>query len=292
VDGVRPAEQPAADLEKSRGWLGIAIGLILVGFVVSVVLCCGIVVGLIPAGDHPVAVQPEATPVAITGSAALLPDGVTVVYSDPAGACRGPALSVAESDERVVLALTETDAGLAGCVRSPDLRLPIEVQLEQPLGSRPLVDRVTGAVVPYFNMRRGLFMPGGLVNSVEFTPYSTPTTSAPYFGGPGAGVVVRTYLGRDADGHPSPLAWLELVQVTGSDGWHPPPSTVTTPVTVRGHAGRAAAGTIVWEESGLTIALTGAGPPPSGGAPYPLTGPPLPTDVLVSIAAALGEEPP
>jgi hypothetical protein len=263
----------------------------------SLVLCCGLVVqqyaGVVR--RHDAGLAPMATPVPIIGSAVLLADGVTVLYSDPAGACRGPVLSAQESAERVVLVLSETDSGLAWCARGgpngANLRLSVQVQLATPLGSRPLIDQVTGAVVPYFNMRHRLLGPS--VDSVEFTQYQMPSTNAPYFGGPGAGVLAQSFGGRDVQGHPSPIAWIELIQVTGGGGWHPPPNTVTTPVTVRGHAGRAAAGIIVWEEMGNTIGLVGAGPPPSSGeTPYPMSGPPLSTDVLVTIAAGLAESPP
>jgi hypothetical protein len=265
----------------------------------SLVLCCGLVVqqyaGVVR--RHDAGLVPMATPVPIIGSAVLLADGVTVLYSDPAGSCRGPLLSAQESADRVVLVLSETDvSGLAWCARGgpngANLRLSVQVQLATPLGSRPLIDQVTGAVVPYFNMRHGLSMPGGPVDSVYFTQYQMPNTNASYFGGPGAGVLAQSFGGFDGQGHPSPIAWIELIQVTGGGGWHPPPNTVTTPVTVRGHAGRAAAGIIVWEESGLTIGLVGAGPAPSGATSYPMDGPPLSTDVLVTIASELGERPP
>jgi hypothetical protein len=260
----------------------------------SLVLCGGLVIRQAAdiARRNDAGLSTAATPVPITGSAVLLADGVTVIYSDPAGSCRGPALSAQEFADRVVLVLSETDSGLAWCARSGNLRLAAQVQLAAPLGSRPLVDQVTGAVVPYFSMRHALLMPGGPVDSVYFTQYQMPTTGASYFGGPGAGVLAQSFGGRDVQGHPSPIAWIELIQVTGGDGWHPPPTTVTTPVTVRGHAGGAAAGIIVWEELGLTIGLVGAGPPPSGQNSYPMDGPPLSTDVLLTIAAELAESPP
>jgi hypothetical protein len=291
VHPVRPADPPAKDLEGPRRFrYGCATALTLVG---SLVLCCGLVItqylGVVGRDDaHP---PPTPTLAPITGSAALLTDGVTIVYSDGGDPCRDSALGATESGDRVVLALSETDYGAAGCVRAVNaIRPSLEFQLSAPLGTRSLIDKMTGAVVPCFDMRRGLTMPPGPVAGVDFTPSTIPSTSAPYFGGSGTAVLVQTFGGRDSLGYQSPFAWVKLIEVTATDGWHPPPTTVTTPVTVRGRAGRAAAGIIVWNELGLTIGLVGAGPPPpTSGAPNPLTGPPLSTDELVVIAAALQE---
>lgn len=68
-----------------------------------------------------------------------------------------------------------------------------------------------------------------------------------------------------------------LVVVATTGTWMPDPSTSTTPVTVRGHAGRAAPGIVVWSEDGLTFAVRMDQP----------QHPARPTDELVSIAALL-----
>lgn len=255
--------------------------------VVGSVLLCGVLVLVqwigVDGVDRP---QPAATPRPITRSAVLLVDGVTIVYSDPDGSCRRPVLSAAEAPTRVVLSLSETDAGLADC-RGGNLGRPTSVQLASPLGSRPLVDQVTGAAVPYFDQSRGLHLVAGPEwVSMDGTPYGSVTTDTPFFGGPGAGVMVGTYLGRSPDRELTG-ARLQIIQVTGG-GWHPPPATVTTPVTVRGQAGLAAAGIIVWAESGLTVAVTGYGPPPPSGDPWFMkAGAPLTTEALIKIGDTL-----
>jgi hypothetical protein len=224
----------------------------------------------------------------IVGSAVLLADHVTIAYTDPHGICRGPELTVTESPTRVSLALTETDDRLTECTWG--LRNMVEVFLAAPLGSRALVDALTGHPVPYFDMQRGLY----LSYTTDWSPsHGGPSglvaTDSPYFRSPGAAIMVEdlTKAIQQNDGSRM-ITEAQLIQVSGG-GWHPPPGTVTRPVTVRGYPGLAAAGIIVWTEHGITVALQGYGPSPAPTAtPYILDGilggPPMGTAQLMTLS--------
>jgi hypothetical protein len=256
------------------------------------------------AGRQPAQV---ASAVRITGSAALLSDGVTIVYSDPNGLCRAPQLTATETPARVVLSLSESDGlgsgrcatptltrGAAGPVSPVDLASvilpggpaaflpshPATVSLKAPLGDRRLVD-ATGRTIPYFDQRWALRLAGTAGWSRESGSGSF-TTNAPFFGGPGAAVLVENLLGVDSRTHQLNGMSLMIVQVVGG-GWHPPDGTTTRPVVVRGHHGIAAAGTIVWSEAGRTVAVIGQGLARQG----QLGRAPLPFPRLLAVASAL-----
>lgn len=238
--------------------------------------------------------QPGAAPVPvpITGSAAVLSDGVTIVYSDPSGLCRMHDLSATETAGRVVLSLTESqrldDLGCAVFASGPTAQAgqgspngfeaTTNVTLSSPLGGRPLVDAVTGRAIPCFDQRGALLLPqvaGFDTSDYEPGDYST---DVPYFGGPGAAILVDTRTNQ-ASG-----ALLLIVQVAGG-GWRPPDGTVTTRVLVRGRPGLAAPGIIVWSEGGHTIAVIGQGP--VSALPGAQSRPPLPLASLEAIASDL-----
>jgi hypothetical protein len=286
MDAGAVADDPARRRNGRRALrYGCASLLTLVG---AVVLCCGLVVAQW-VGSVGSQARPATTPMPIKGSAVLLDDTETVVYSDPDGICRGPVLSVTETPARVGLSLTETDSELAECVRFGGLAQPIQVGLASPLGSRALIDQTTGLAVPYFDQSRGLRVVDGQthVGSLTLTESGPVSTNEPYFGGPGAAVMVQTFLGNDASQLYATTDFVRIIQVSGG-GWHPPVGTMTSPVTVRGHAGLAADGVIVWTESGLTVAVTGTGPSTSSnGSPLLTHGPPLATARLIGIAYAL-----
>ena len=204
-------------------------------------------------------------------------------------------LSADERADRVLLRLTESDRGLLSCPHGgpagPTVGI-VAVLLQSPLGDRTLADAVTGQPVAYLAendlMRPVPPLPGWDVS----TPMADVTTRMAYFGGPGAAVAVENFSAVDADGRYGQPGSLAIVQVTHG-GWHPPPSTRTSPVTVRGHPGLAAPGIIVWTESGRTIAVVAAYPTgrPSAPVRYPVMLPaptqPLSTDQLLAIAATL-----
>jgi hypothetical protein len=235
--------------------------------------------------------------VPITGSAAVLSDGVTIVYSDPSGLCRMHDLSATETAGRVALSLTESqrldDLGCAGFASGPaqagqgspnGFEATTNVTLSSPLGGRPLVDAVTGRAIPCFDQRGALLLPqvAGWV-----TPGYGPgnySTDVPYFGGPGAAILAETRLGLDPGAYQVSGALLLIVQVAGG-GWHPPDGTVTTRVLVRGRPGLAAPGIIVWSEGGHTIAVIGQGP--ASASPGAQSRPPLPLASLEAIASDL-----
>jgi hypothetical protein len=238
-------------------------------------------------------------PVPITGSAAVLSDGVTIVYSDPNGFCRLQGLTAAETAASVVLSLSESQGlvngtgcsgfGPAGPAASPGgpawgggSPATATVTLESPLGDRRLVDAVTGRTIPCFDQRRALLLP----EVAGWSTWPAPddfTTNAPYFGGPGAAVLAERLFGVDSRTQSRNGMSLMIVQVAGG-GWHPPDGTVTTRVLVRGRAGRAAPGIIVWSEGGHTIAVIGEGQGPAGGRQGR---PPLPLASLEAIASVL-----
>jgi hypothetical protein len=260
---------------------------------VAVLICSGLVLarcaGAVNGGGQ---AHPATTPRPLTGSAVLRADGVSVTYTDPDGTCRDPVLTATEAADQVKLSLTESDAGLANCVRpnqAPWFQgASSSVRLAAPLGSRSLVDALTGNAVPYFDERRGLRLPP---SQTEWRNASGPpddgiASAAAYFGGPGAAVMVQTLWGQDPSEPTITNAQLQIIQVSGG-GWHPPPGTVMTPVVVRGHPGVAAAGIIVWTESGTTVAVTGRGSSPATAPPFIPAGLPLLTAELIGIAATL-----
>jgi hypothetical protein len=274
---------------------GCGTALVLVtAFVVAVVL---VIWQWVNAGQQPV--QP-AKHVPITGSAAVLTDGATIVYSDPGELCSVPHLTAAETSARVVLSLSATvSLGGPGCsgnvaalpavsqggpALTGALTGTAAVVLSSPLGDRRLVDAMTGRTIPYFDQGRALLPPqvagGSRWRAAGFA------TSAPYFGGPGAVVLAERLLSTNSVIGPGNGMSLLIVQVAGG-GWHPPRGTVTTHVLVRGLPGLAAPGIIVWSEAGHTIAVIGEGPYPAG-EPAGIQGrPPLPLASLQAIASAL-----
>jgi hypothetical protein len=242
-----------------------------------------------------------AIPVPITGSVVLQDHGLRIMYSDPNGLCRTPGLTAAETPTRVMLSLSESDgvrqcygfrpslglpspvspANLAGAILAAGSAAvlpsyPAHVGLNSPLGDRRLVDVVTGRTIPYFDQRRAL----QLTASADWfsVPGGELATEAPYFGGPGAAVLVESLFGVDFRTHQPNGMSLMIVQVAGG-GWHPPAGTATRHVLVRGHHGLAAAGIIVWSEAGHTVAVIGQGPV--------LSHPPLSFPRLEAIASAL-----
>jgi hypothetical protein len=240
----------------------------------------------LPARNRPVVMT---TPEAITGSVLLVSDGVTILYTDPDGMCRDPRLTVTESATQVALSLTVSYVRLFDCSYGPPQPSPTtSATLAHPLGTRALVDARTGKAVPYFDQRRELFL-----NSTTLPfmwtqdtnpPYADASTEEPFFGGPGAAVLVETYLGiqRTAAGNIL-YSHIQIVQVTGG-GWQPPPGTVTTPVLVRGRAGLAASGIVVWTESDMTVAVIGYGPQANAAWSMTENSSPLPIVQLVDIA--------
>jgi hypothetical protein len=187
---------------------------------------------------------------------------------------------------QVYLSLMENNGGYLDCWSQRQDSRTATVTLAQPLGTRSLMDAETGRVVPYFDLRRALSL-GATPPPIQWRADSTVpwSTAAAPFGGPGAAVLVRSYLGYDPQlpvGSPA-VGQLQIVEVVGG-GWHPSAGVVTTPITVRGLPGFAAPGTVVWTEAGMTLAVVG----------YDLAGPtgtsmsgntqPLPTAQLVYIA--------
>jgi len=145
--------------------------------------------------------------------------------------------------------------------------------------------------VPFFDQSHGLRLGIGQNrwDAITFDPRVAISTRAAYFGGPGAATMVQTVYGFNPTGRTLIRGRVQIIQVAGG-GWHPPSTTATTPITVRGLAGLAAAGIVVWTESGLTVAVVGGTDDPtsqSTSPPYDTIGTPMSTATLISIASAL-----
>ena len=274
---------------------GCALGIV-TALVVTVVLVIMHWAGGGQGGQQPGQAE---SPMPITGSAAVLSDDVTIVYSDPNGLCRVESLTATETPTRVVLSLSGSErlddlgcaefgtGGPAGSPGGPAIGNPAGtaiVTLGSPLGDRRLVDAVTGRTIPCFDQRGALLLPrvaGWGTLAYEPGNYST---DVPYFGGPGAAVLAERLSGFDSRTSQPNGKSLMIVQVAGG-GWHPPDGTVTTHVSVRGRPGLAAPGIIVWSESGHTIAVIGQGP--VSASPGAQSRPPLPLASLEAIASDL-----
>lgn len=258
---------------------------------------------------RPQLAEPAAA-VPIVGSVVLLSDGRTIVYTDPNGLCYSGSLAARQTRTEVVLSLSETAvmgafacAGFrslpvsaldpAGAILRPEPGIvpvppyPLGYRLSSPLDHRRIVDALTGRTIPCFDERTAFTLAR---DKARWTPAQTAfevSTSAPYFGGPGAAVLVSYFSGFDALTHRPDGTWLTIVQVSGG-GWHPPSWTVTRGVVVRGHDGLAAPGIIVWTEAGRTIAILGQGPARrlAGAAGGSGRGP-LPRTQLLAVASAL-----
>lgn len=268
---------------------------------IAVVVCAGLTLARCVA---PSLLGPRTETVAVTGSAVLERGGRMLLYTADAP-CRRPVLNARETATTVSVTLTETDAGLEGCERG----LPAQASsgttvglfLTAPLGSRRLVDATTGRPIPYLAeddaLRPRQPMVGWSSGPID-DPFLEVSTAMPYFGGPGSAVLVEQFTATTGDTGSSGRDQIFVVQVAGG-GWHPPPGTAQRPVTVRGHAGVAAAGIVVWPEAGRTVAVMGVlaapvagilpGPPIMARLPGgpPPDGAPMPTDRLLAFAETL-----
>jgi hypothetical protein len=275
-----------------ESWFGI---LVLLGVSVLAGVCLG---GNLIQVHFPVSVSvpvpapiaPTAVPEPITGSALLDSDGVTIRYLDPSPVCRYPRLAAGETSTQVYLSLIENNGGYMPCPPPGRDQRTATVTLTSPLGTRALLDALTGKAVPYFDLRRALSLRAPPPSSIRWRadstePLTSSATAAPFFGGPGAAVLVRGYLGEDPNPPPgSPATWqLQVVEVIGGT-WHPPAGTVTARVTVRGLPGLAAPGIVVWTEAGMTVGVVGYAPPGPMGTSMSGDTHPLATAQLIDIA--------
>jgi hypothetical protein len=149
----------------------------------AMVLCCGMVVAQWP-GPSSREVTPTTTPTPIDGSAVLLSDHRTIVYSYSPAVCRLPLLAVTETPTQVTLSLSASEGGQGDCAGFPTPE-PLQRGLASPLGTRPLVDRATGMAVPFFDQSHGLRLGIGQNrwDAITFDPRVAISTRAAYFGG-------------------------------------------------------------------------------------------------------------
>jgi hypothetical protein len=178
-------------------------------------------------------------------------DGRTLTVGNKAGVgCGASAALIAEQTAtRVALRVKATidPPGLFRPDRSGACAAPrlthLDVELNQPLGTRALVDGATGRVLPTFDgrtMLRPRWLPMGYAlwyNSPDFDDpsgrYAFPVACAQWFRS-GANVVLVIY---------------QLI------GQYPFPGS--SPIYVRGHAGQAGSNSITWFESGQTYEIQG-----------------------------------
>ncbi len=262
-----------------------------------------------PGGDQPASPPPQP----ILGSVVLATDGLTLLYSRAPYCQQGQLLATA-SPARITLSVTYEDLGLAGCggPPSPFSASRAAFPLPTALGDRPVADALTGAPIPVFRAVDALrlpspvppavalvppapsFVPGAPLTSIPWTPPPSPPPSpldewarsptaasqAPDFGGPGSATIALRYFGidRTTRGYSS----TDLIVIATTGRWSPDPATPTTPTTVRGLPGYAAAGIVVWQERGMTFAVRIDSPQHA----------PRPTAQLTALAALLNTEGP
>jgi hypothetical protein len=250
------------------GWIGA------VTVVASVALCCGLVAFERFGSDS--SAGSEATRVPMRGSVILRVDG-SLSYSDAAARCRLLTLRAEETAAEVRLAAYEEGDDLAGCASARYHPLPPTATVGiGRLGVRGVVAAGTGEPLPVFAEADALLLPPVLAGWLHW--YEVVSVVGD-FGGPGSATFAAVYP-ADADDRTSPAPSAEdELWIIGSrgGGWVPPPATVTTLATVRGHAGVAAPGIVVWSEGACTMAVRWDSvrhAPPA-------------TDRLVAIAAAL-----
>jgi hypothetical protein len=112
--------------------------------------------------------------------------------------------------------------------------------LSAPLGSRRLVDGMTGAQLPSFNgagILRPAYLPAGFVHRYDT---ATLTNDDTVQGSPAGCVQIYT----QGDSYDESIWITQNIHGT----WQVPDGVDTTPIVVRGHAGSALAGMIEWTE--------------------------------------------
>lgn len=119
-------------------------------------------------------------------------------------------------------------------------------RLSAPLGSRRLIDGVTGQSVPSFNGATILhpgYLPDGYVHR-----YDTATLPDEQVSSLTAGCVAV---------YTQPDSYDEAIWITQQLGveWTPPDGVATRPVTVHGHPGLAIPGEVEWTENGELITV-------------------------------------
>jgi hypothetical protein len=249
--------------QPRRYYWGCATALTLVG---TLCLCTGLV--FVQCSPPQESVTGDRVPVAIQGSVVVSPDGRTILYSNRDESCVSRWMLADETPTQIRLTVSDAPIRLGTCGRfAPGLprSVPAPVTagpLRQPVGSRQLVDGLTGRPVPWFDERKAL-RPTLQPTEWHFSPWDrgplvTVVTQVPDFGGPGSATLAEVFTGSvPASGAPPGATLVEdrlwVIQTTG--GWTPRRATVTTAVTVRGHPGRAAPGIIVWSEGGTTVAI-------------------------------------
>jgi len=237
------------------------------------------------AAYSPPATAAYSPPVAmpLTGSVLLDRGGKNLFYTEP-DRCVQPRLTATETATEVRLSYSVA-RGLTTCDRldpyegqeRPPLwqGLLVYVHLADRLGVRTVVDAVTGRPMPVIaltDVPTLVVLPGGW----DGGRHAGIASAFSDFGGPGTATAAVGYGLKLRDRPTTVDAMLWVVATTG--GWHPPTGTATTPVRVRGVAGRAAPGIVVWTVGRFTYAVRWDPPPDL----------PLPTtEALVTIANSL-----
>ena len=220
-----PAEPPPRTV-PGRYRYGCAVA---VTVVLSLFLCCGLSLVQCLAPNFHAPPPSSAVPTAFTGSVLLGMDRVTVSFPRVDAQCRQLSVALIPDRQRVALYASYTPLELVECDRADRVPRMGSVRLNDRLGSRSIVDSVTGAVVPYFDMRAALRprLPIPDWPATPDAPYGELSVTAPDLGGPGSAVLVESFVrSATVNGQPHDDR-LRVIQVTGG-GWNPPPGTATT----------------------------------------------------------------
>jgi len=160
------------------------------------------------------------------------------------GACQTGSLDVQENPSTVVVRVHLWPAVM---IAPGSCALEIfSARLSEPLGSRRLIDGVTGAGLPSFDGRgilRPTFLPAGFAHRYDAAFFGNDTVA-----GATAGCTQVYTQGNSYD----ESIWIS--QITGGH-WRTPAGIHARPIVVRGRRGLAIAGEIEWAEGGQLFTI-------------------------------------
>jgi len=177
------------------------------------------------------------------GSILISADQRTLTAS-AGGSCVAGTLDVQESRDGVVVRVHTVPAFM---IAPGSCAIEIfSARLSSPLGSRQLIDGVTGARLPSFRgqgILRPAFLPSGFVHRYDVAFLGSDTVA-----GASAGC---TQVFTQGDSYDEAI-WIS--QVAGGH-WHTPVGISAAPIVVRGRPGLAIGGEIEWTEDGQLFTI-------------------------------------
>ena len=177
------------------------------------------------------------------GSILVSADQRTLTAS--AGGCSTGTLNVQESPNAVVLKVHLAPAFMIGPGACAIENFP-SARLRAPLGSRQLIDGVTGARLPSFrgkSILRPAFLPSGFVHRYDAAFIGSDTVA-----GASAGC---TQVFTQGDSYDEAI-WIS--QIAGGH-WRTPAGITAAPIVVRGQPGLAVSGEIEWTQHGQLFTI-------------------------------------